>query len=307
MDWADRSPEALANWQRMMAAVNHMLREPDVILVNAQSVWDDLLPPGVYNSRPGWEEAWDRIANYAKIPSPKPVFRKMWLEAIESGQRFGALVLRNSVENDIEGFLSQVEIDPAAADLIREDQPATIASAVLFHEFDGSACYTGEAEYWLDASGRFLHSCRKYPKPDGFDEKAIEARIAHLKIHQGWILHTFARLNCHNVKLAPQKAGAGKPQKAGRQNRPATVWHEIAVEDIETRRTRDPAAPQDEKQELRFHRVRGHYADYTQGAGLFGKYKVRLWVQEHARGNPELGEVVASYKIKPGHAAGAKP
>ena len=40
--------------------------------------------------------------------------------------------------------------------------------------------------------------------------------------------------------------------------------------------------------------VRGHYADYRNGAGLFGNPKLRcvFWIPEHQRGNAELGDVI---------------
>ena len=55
--------------------------------------------------------------------------------------------------------------------------------------------------------------------------------------------------------------------------------------------TQDMAIPMD-------HWVRGHYADYTNGKGLFGRLKVRIWIVEHTAGNPELGTVVSSYRVE---------
>jgi len=51
---------------------------------------------------------------------------------------------------------------------------------------------------------------------------------------------------------------------------------------------------------LRFHNIRGHYADYRKGNGLFGNPKLKklFWVPEHTAGDPELGTVVSSYKVK---------
>jgi hypothetical protein len=45
--------------------------------------------------------------------------------------------------------------------------------------------------------------------------------------------------------------------------------------------------------------VRGHYADYRDGAGLFGNSKLRcvLWIPEHQRGNSELGDVIPEYSL----------
>lgn len=46
------------------------------------------------------------------------------------------------------------------------------------------------------------------------------------------------------------------------------------------------------------HIVRGHFADYSAGAGLFGKYKGRYWVSSHLRGNPEVGVTEKDYTVK---------
>jgi hypothetical protein len=54
------------------------------------------------------------------------------------------------------------------------------------------------------------------------------------------------------------------------------VWHEIRITSVPQLRKHLAAPDRDgEKREMRFHWVRGHYADYTKGAGLFGKSKLR--------------------------------
>jgi hypothetical protein len=45
------------------------------------------------------------------------------------------------------------------------------------------------------------------------------------------------------------------------------------------------------------HLCRGHFADYTKGAGLFGKHKVEVFVPEHVKGRRERGVIVKDYCI----------
>lgn len=293
MNWKDDSPEAHAKYRGLFGYAFATLASSDVILVNAQAVWDDLVPPVEQRD----QEAWERLANFPNIPCPKPPFSTMWIEGHYGAaeQRCGALVARKEVRHDLETILAHMELEQSICELIRHDNPATMVNVVLFHDFEGSAVFTAVIEYWLDADGKFLSSFRQVPYLSGVDDERRENQIRCVKLRQGWLLHTFARLNCHNVKLLPQRAGAPGP-KQRKPHAPTVLWHEIVVEQIQSRTTRNQP-PSGEKRELRFHRVRGHYADYTQGAGLFGKYKVRLWVDEHARGNPELGEVVAGYKV----------
>lgn len=55
-------------------------------------------------------------------------------------------------------------------------------------------------------------------------------------------------------------------------------------------------SPGDSRQK-RLHIVRGHFADYTEGAGLFGKLHGRYYVAPHVRGNAELGMVAKDYRV----------
>lgn len=48
----------------------------------------------------------------------------------------------------------------------------------------------------------------------------------------------------------------------------------------------------------RLHTVRGHFADYRAGKGLFGRIKGRFWIPAHTRGDAELGEVRKDYSVK---------
>lgn len=46
------------------------------------------------------------------------------------------------------------------------------------------------------------------------------------------------------------------------------------------------------------HICRGHFKDYSQGKGLFGKYKGLYWWDSHIRGNEDVGTVVKDYAVK---------
>ncbi|HXS93203.1 MAG TPA: hypothetical protein VN736_01290 [Candidatus Limnocylindrales bacterium] len=111
-------------------------------------------------------------------------------------------------------------------------------------------------------------------------------------------MSTFARINCHNVHLEP--IGGVKKAKVKSNLDRGTVWHEIKIGPIpKIGKSADLDGGTDEHSEKRFHWVRGHYADYSKGNGLFGnpKLKVVFWIPEHGRGNKEVGDVVSSYHI----------
>lgn len=47
------------------------------------------------------------------------------------------------------------------------------------------------------------------------------------------------------------------------------------------------------------HICRGHFKDYRDGRGLFGKYTGIYWWQEHTKGDKARGEVLKDYRVKP--------
>lgn len=51
----------------------------------------------------------------------------------------------------------------------------------------------------------------------------------------------------------------------------------------------------------RMHIARGHFRNYLEGAGLFGKYHGLYWVPSHVRGSKESGVVSKDYKISTKH------
>jgi hypothetical protein len=46
------------------------------------------------------------------------------------------------------------------------------------------------------------------------------------------------------------------------------------------------------------HICRGHFKDYRNSAGLFGKYKGLYWWDMHTRGTEKAGVVIKDYRVK---------
>ena len=42
---------------------------------------------------------------------------------------------------------------------------------------------------------------------------------------------------------------------------------------------------------------RGHFANYTEGKGLFGKYHGQFWIPQHVRGSANQGVVTKDYAV----------
>ena len=47
------------------------------------------------------------------------------------------------------------------------------------------------------------------------------------------------------------------------------------------------------------HICRGHFRDYRDGPGLFGKHKVMIWVPDHAKGSASRGIKLKDYEVNP--------
>lgn len=244
---------------------------PSVIKVDITSVCADLMDRSEH-------EPLD-----ARVPRPVPPFRHMWLE--------GTLL----VHSEIDGFTGEKKIP----------QPRRF----------GMFCDRGERNSEGVIRLRMLLCFRHrrtglvYPAYDlGWEVTEHEPSRAfwfetftETKIKKPPLVyicvaaHSFARFNCKNIELRPRPVG---PKHAGQNSKlPSSVWHEIVVTSVPKFRT-VPESRSGEHRDVRSHWVRGHYADYSKGNGLFGRIKGVFWMPEHKRGDESLGTVRQSYAVR---------
>jgi hypothetical protein len=272
--------------------VVEIAESPDTIFVRAQSVWNDLVPSGGL-----WMDTveWDRLMGYRAIPKPRPPYQFMWIEAIATdhlgvSQRIAAILKRweGPMVRELLAAMPPQEMVTLLSSAHR------IVNTKFLAEYQGLISTTGFGLYGLDLDDNAI-AVAVHP----YDESDPSFPTEILNVRMGWVLHTIARMNCANAKLMP--IDNGRPQKNHRHDKrpPSSVWHEIQVTAAPT--IRYGAAPGGEEGEthVRFHWVRGHYADYTKGRGLFGKESLRkvFWIPEHQAGKEELGTVVSSYQV----------
>jgi hypothetical protein len=301
--WRDTYKDE-AKYARLFHATQEALRSHDTILVNATSVAEDMVA----------RDEDETMKNRRLIPCPKPPYAVMWLEFCNPEvARIGVLVKRTE--------MSTSKCDPTPLIIYTGpdlehlgSEPVTTAVEMVQWFARTNKNYVecdGENHCWLSQDGMVQNSHYAPFKdpPESFQFTREDLRKEEFKdvlndyqslcLGEYWTLHAFARMNCHNVKLVPMTAG--RPRiKPGHPRPPYSVWHEIVVTSLpQLRRAQaQPVAADGEKREIRFHKIRGHYADYTHGKGLFGKWKVRIWVDEYMAGNPELGTVVSDYIVK---------
>jgi len=138
---------------------------------------------------------------------------------------------------------------------------------------------------WVDA--RWVCLC-DIPAVD--EEKISETLTVDLFM----LANALFRMNCANVAIEAQTV----PRKYSKKDKvPAIVWHDIKIKSVP--KIVSISDGNYAHTELRSHWVRGHYADYTKGNGLFGNPKLKsvFWIPEFKRGSEEVGEVKQSYTL----------
>jgi hypothetical protein len=105
-------------------------------------------------------------------------------------------------------------------------------------------------------------------------------------------------LHCKNV-VTQQQTPPAKLSKAfqRRHSRPLFRYKTLAIEPMKEILRREGQV-QTTGLKHALHLCRGHFKDYRNSGGLFGKYKGLFWWGQHARGDPEHGVVVKDYAIK---------
>jgi hypothetical protein len=278
------------------------LRDRSTTLVNAQKVYEDV------RAAVDRQELWcARESIREKIPQPKPPYRKMWIESMQEFGRAGMLVERQASGGEWDSYRraavppdhrgenaeEYLEYQRSLADA---PHPTDLVLSYLWIEQQGEARAIGSSLYWLEESGDYVYSvvipfvAKTHPQ--------IDDVVVSLQCEQLWLLATMARLNCHNVGLKPAPAPAKKPKRSWDKT-PMSVWHEIVVKPSPLLARAQREDPTDaEKHAVRLHKVRGHFADYRRSAGLFGKWKILVWVDEHEAGDAESGTVVSRYRVE---------
>jgi len=106
-------------------------------------------------------------------------------------------------------------------------------------------------------------------------------------------------LNCKNTQIIKHKIDEKLQKSRIRQNKqPLFSYHTLEIQPIKKiSLIKTDSQKTDVVQ--RFHMRRGHFRDYKDGKGLFGKYHGLYWVPDHTAGSSKQGFVLKDYKISP--------
>jgi hypothetical protein len=106
-------------------------------------------------------------------------------------------------------------------------------------------------------------------------------------------------IHCKNVtveKREPNEKLAKKQLK--KHGIPRLSYHVLVIEPMRKVLRDEGHLGQGEKMSRALHICRGHFKDYRDGAGLFGRYKDIYWWEMSIRGDKKEGIAVKDYKVK---------
>jgi hypothetical protein len=113
------------------------------------------------------------------------------------------------------------------------------------------------------------------------------------------VLRALALLNCKNVAAEPHPFARGvkSGKKHGRGPLARAIYHTLVLT-LPGRAGGTVGASTHTGLERAQHLVRGHFADYRDGSGLFGRVHGMFWIPAHVRGNKDAGVVTKQYEVK---------
>lgn len=117
-------------------------------------------------------------------------------------------------------------------------------------------------------------------------------------------LITISMLHCRNVETIDNRSAIGKvgkkprilrkgvPGNAGKIN-----FKTIQIQPTLKRILEDEGKAEEVGLLKALHTCRGHFKDYRDGAGLFGKHKELYWWDAHERGDRDMGIILKDYEL----------
>jgi hypothetical protein len=125
-----------------------------------------------------------------------------------------------------------------------------------------------------------------------------EYRLAYLKaLHSNLcILMFFGKLlECSNVEII-DKEYVVKRRRSRKIQTSRVIGKELRIK-LPPHILRRSSQPVESHVGVALHTRRGHFADYRDGNGLFGKHKVKVWVPGCTVGSQEHGTITKTYKV----------
>lgn len=108
-------------------------------------------------------------------------------------------------------------------------------------------------------------------------------------------LFSLSLMHAKNVHLEDIPIPERVRKKREKRDKPVVQYKTLRVESIRKQSSEARNGQSSVKNALHF--VRGHFKDYRQSKGLFGKYKGLYWWDMHVRGDEASGKVIKDYEV----------
>jgi hypothetical protein len=136
-------------------------------------------------------------------------------------------------------------------------------------------------------------------QPLSQDLESIRTSLVELEILMEYTLrHALTWFSCRNITTAPVRLDAKVEKARRKKNRPNFSAYTLQIDPSKTPNSKRYEAD-DPNWHNRLHLARGHVRTYGEdGRGLlFGKYKCKVWIPPHTRGNRGEGVIEKDYEV----------
>jgi hypothetical protein len=268
----------------------------------------------------------DNVADYVwsnkksihrkEFPNVAPPFERMFVEfsvPIKEGGRlspFGFAVTAYDLDSnpDYRQLRTPPNIDGARfnMDVIQEAKWSCVAQVFLDPEMGAKNHGEYEWRYYVSPTGKMMNlsldveTC-VLSRKSGVYEQSNDLIDRLMNSMFDTVLMTTTFMHSKNIELVEQIPPAKLSRKAEkRYGQALTRYCVIKVNPMRTlkRSTGETDIEVGKSQSSRpMSIVRGHFKDFRDGKGLFGKYKDIYWWDQHVIGDSEIGVIEKDYKV----------
>ncbi len=281
-----RVPSSMVRGDAFQRYLTSRVTSPDTPKVNIQPIAELIF------------EQWEGISlSSARLEDVRLPFQAMWMEMTPPGTgiKAGVLATRDALTERATTSLRAAMGPPGTFERL-SGSVAVSAQILRFFIRDASLniSLAFDAVYLLDAFGEIV----EVSHGNALGCLADEAQPFFVQC-QLTALEALVHMNTAGTRIDPPWEKS--PVRAASPDRKRfSVWHTISVGGRQPSRRSAGAVDGEGAIARREHWVRAHRADYRRGAGLFGRINQLIWIQEHKRGDAELGRVMADYVVQVG-------
>ena len=110
------------------------------------------------------------------------------------------------------------------------------------------------------------------------------------------VLFATSLMHAKNVHLVDSPLPPAVAKRRRREGKPAVTFKTLTIESMR-KQAATTTEGGDTSAKRAMHIVRGHFKDYRNSGGLFGKHKGLYWWDMHVAGDEQAGKVIKDYRI----------